>query len=103
MEQPPNVGRELGGFRAGKQHAVIQRVKKSRFTDPAPALHEFLVHDGDLAARSAEADESEFQSEAKCFGESRVRASVAVRHRDSLGQNAGLPKDFLLNLFCFPL
>ena len=67
MQQPADVGRELGGLGTGQEHAVIQRVKESRLADPAPFFHQLGVHDRNLTGRSAEADEAKLQPEAQGF------------------------------------
>src|SRR5215831_3707628 len=47
MHQPADIGRELLCFGTGKHHAVVERVKKASFGNPAPAFHQFVVHDRD--------------------------------------------------------
>ncbi len=72
MQEPPNVDRELLRLRAGQQHAKIQRMKKTRLTDPAAFLDQLALHDGDLAGRTAEADKSQLQPEPKRFRKTRM-------------------------------
>jgi len=44
-------------------------MQKTPFRNPAPPLDQFLMHDGDLPGRAAEADEAEFEPEAESFTE----------------------------------
>ncbi len=53
MQQPADIHRELLRLRAGQEHAVVQGVEETRLADPAPALHEFRVHERDLAGGTA--------------------------------------------------
>ena len=64
VEQPAEVGGELLRFRAGQQHAVVERVQETALGDPAPALDQFLVHQRDLAGWPAEPDAAELRPEA---------------------------------------
>jgi hypothetical protein len=81
VQKPADVRGELRGFGSREQHAIVQGVKKSSFADPAFFLDQFGVHDGDLTGRPAEADEAEFQPEAKGLGETGVSNWFWVRHR----------------------
>src|SRR5262245_10145467 len=65
MHQPADVNGELLRLRAGQQHAVVERVQKSFFTQPAPPLDQLTVHDRDLTGRAAEGDEPQLDPEAK--------------------------------------
>ena len=67
MQQPADIGGELLCFGAREQHAVIEGMQITAFGDPMAPLHQFLVHDGDLASRPAETDESQPQPIAKCL------------------------------------
>jgi hypothetical protein len=69
VQQPTDICRELLRFGSRQQHAVVQRVQKTPFGDPAFTFDEFLVHHGDLTRRSAEADEAEFEPETQCLAE----------------------------------
>jgi len=60
MPEPADVDGELLRFRAGKQHAKIQRVQKACAVDPAFFLDQLGLHDRDLTSRSTERDEAEF-------------------------------------------
>jgi hypothetical protein len=68
MQQPAYVGSQLLRLGTGQQHAVVERVQEAAFGDPAPPLHQLLVHDGDLAGGPAEADEAQLQPETKGVG-----------------------------------
>jgi len=59
MHHPADIRGELLGFRPGQHHAVVERVQKPLFRDPAFPLDKILVHDRDLPGRAAEADEAE--------------------------------------------
>lgn len=61
MHQPADIGGELLGFRAGQDHAVVQRMQETPLGNPVPAFDQFLVHNGNLTGRAAEADETEFE------------------------------------------
>jgi len=50
-------------------------VQKSRLAEPLAFFHQFGVHDGDLAGRPAEADESELEPKAQRFYE------IGMRHQ----------------------
>ena len=69
VHEPADVGRELLRLWAGQHHAVVERVQKTAFGDPAPFFHELLMHDRDLSGRTAEADESELEPEQKRVAE----------------------------------
>ena len=73
VHHPADIGRELRRFRTGQHHAVVERVQEAVFGDPAPAFHQFRMHDRDLAGRPAEADEAELEPEAECLGEGNGR------------------------------
>lgn len=49
VQQPADIGRQLLGFRAGKQGAVVEGVEEPGFRNPALLLHQHLVHQRDLA------------------------------------------------------
>ena len=63
VQEPADVDRELLRLRPGEEHAEVQRVEEPLLTDPSPPLHELGVHEGDLARRPAEIDETEAQPE----------------------------------------
>ena len=63
MEEPTYVdGQFVDGqllrLRAGEERAEVQGVEKSVIRNPAPALHELLMHDGDRRSWPAEVDEA---------------------------------------------
>ena len=61
MHEPADVDGQLSGFRPRQQHAVVERMQKTLFRNPALALHQIGVHQRDLSGWSTEADEAEFQ------------------------------------------
>ena len=63
MHEPADVGGQLLRLRARQQHAVVQRVQEPVLRNPAAPLDEFLMHDGNLPGRAAEADEAQLQPE----------------------------------------
>ena len=63
------VAGELLRLGAGQQHAVVQRMQETPLADPAAALDQFGVHDGNLPGRPAEADEAQLEPEAQCLAE----------------------------------
>ena len=63
MQQPSDIGCELLRLRPGQQHAVVEGMQESSFTDPASAFHQLGVHDGDLPCRAAKTDEPQLQPE----------------------------------------
>jgi hypothetical protein len=44
-------------------------MQKAPLRNPAPALDQFLMHDGNLASGAPETDESELQPESDCLAE----------------------------------
>ncbi len=84
VEQPADVGGELLRLRAGQEHAVVEGVQEPVLGNPAPALHELLMHDGNLPRGPPEADEAKLQPEGKRFAE-----------RQAFGRRGGSP--YLLN------
>ncbi len=69
MHQPADVGGELLRLGAGQHHAVVQRVQEAAFGNPAPVIDQLLMHDRNLAGRTAEADEAELEPEQESFAE----------------------------------
>ena len=63
MQQPADVDCQLGRLRPWQQHAEVERVQKAPFTDPLALLHQFGVHEGDLAGRPAKVDEPQLEPE----------------------------------------
>jgi hypothetical protein len=72
VQEPTDVSGQLLRLRAGQEHAVIERVQETRLADPVSLLHQFGVHDGDLAGRAAETDKAQFEPEPEGFAESGV-------------------------------
>src|SRR5262245_28570377 len=65
VQQPAYINGELLSLRAGQQHAVVERMQKSFFTQPAPPLDQLTMHDRDLTGRAAERDEPQLDPEPK--------------------------------------
>ena len=65
VQQPADIDGQLDGLRPGKQHAIIQGMEKVSGADPAAAVHQLGLHNGDLAGGPAEADEAEFDPKAQ--------------------------------------
>ena len=80
MEKPANIDGELLGFGTGQEHAVVERVKKARLTDPAPPFHQLRLHDRDLPRWPAERNESKLEPEAERFAEARFRGRRSNGH-----------------------
>src|SRR5215218_3466332 len=75
MQQPTDINRKLLCFGTGEQHAVIESMQESLFTDPSPSVHQFAVHDRDLPCRSAERYKTQLHPEAKRLSESNGSSS----------------------------
>lgn len=67
MQKPADIDGELLGLGARQEHTVIQRVQETIITDPAPALDQLTVHEGDLPCRAAEAQKPDFYPNGKGF------------------------------------
>ena len=52
VQPPPDVGRHLLRFWAGKEHAEVERPQVLPLRDPPLPLHQLAVHDGDLSRRT---------------------------------------------------
>ncbi len=61
MHEPADVRGQLLRLRARQHHAEIQRMQEALFRDPALSFDEFLMHERNLARRTAEAHEAEPQ------------------------------------------
>ena len=61
MKQPAKINSKLLRFWTRKQHAEIQRVKKSLLADPFQFIYEKPVHHRDLPSRPAKAKQADFQ------------------------------------------
>jgi hypothetical protein len=69
LQQPAHVGRELLCFGSRQQHAIVERVQETGFTDPALLVDEDAVHDRDLAGRATERQQADAHPGARGFGE----------------------------------
>ena len=69
VHHPADVSRKLGCLRPRQHHAVVERVQEPPFRNPAPAFHQVLMHDGDLAGGAPEADEAELEPVPEGFPE----------------------------------
>jgi len=78
VHEPADVGGQLLGFRARQHHAVVQGMQEALLTDPAPALHQLGMHEGDLPRRAAKADQAQFEPKTQCLPE----ADGVGRRRD---------------------
>jgi hypothetical protein len=67
VKRPANVDGELLRLPSRQEHAEVQCVQKSLFTDPPSLFDQLGVHDGDLASRSAETDKSQLEPETERF------------------------------------
>ena len=76
VHHPADIGGELGGLRPGQQHAIVERMQEALLRDPAPFLHQVLVHDGDLPGGAAEADEAELEPVAEGLSETHRRGGL---------------------------
>jgi hypothetical protein len=69
VEQPPDIDRELLRLRPGQERAVAEGVQEPALADPAPPIHQLVVHQGDLSGRPAEVHEPELHPEARGLAE----------------------------------
>src|SRR5262245_8939520 len=76
-QQPADINGKLLRLRTGQQHAVVERMQKSLFTQPAPPLDQLTVHNRDLTGRAAERDEPKLDPEAKRLRERNAPPSEA--------------------------
>lgn len=90
VKSPAEVGGELLGLRAGKQHGEIQRVEEMLVGKPALLLDELPVHDGNLAGGSTEADPPEFPPESERREERRHFLGVGMISSGIAIQESGL-------------
>ena len=58
---------EVDCFCVGKQRRLKHHRTMQDFAELAVTLYQFLMHDGDLPARTAETDEAELQPEPERF------------------------------------
>jgi hypothetical protein len=57
VQPPTDVGRYLLSLGSGQKHAEVQRPQELPLRNPTLPLDQLLVHDRDLARRTAEVDE----------------------------------------------
>ena len=88
MQQPADIGGQLLGLRAGQQHAVVERMQKAPLGQPAALLHQFLVHDGDLAGRAAEADQAQLEPEQEGFEQTNGTGRLVIRQGSRHGRRS---------------
>jgi hypothetical protein len=88
VKRPANVDGELLRLPSRQEHAEVQCVQKSLFTDPPSLFDQLGVHDGDLASRSAETDKSSLNQ--------KPSASINVRFCTTTGS-----KLFFFSSFVF--
>ena len=72
VHEPSDVDRELLGFRAGQNHAVVERIEKSAIVDPRACFDQLAVHQRDLPGGPAKAQQPDAQPNARDLGESRL-------------------------------
>ena len=64
VQQPADVGGQLGGLRPRQEHAVVEGVQVAPLGKPASLFHQFAVQQRDLPGRTAEAHQTEPNPEA---------------------------------------
>ena len=69
VHEPADIDGELLRLRPRQKMAVVQRVQKARFGNPAPFLDDDAMHDRDLAGRPAEAEQGDAQPDLERFAE----------------------------------
>ncbi len=79
VQQPADIGGQLLRLRPRQQHAVIERMEKASLGNPAAALHQLLVHDGNLAGRAAKADEAQLEPEPEGLQQADIYRSQTIR------------------------
>src|SRR5215208_8089929 len=85
VQPPPYVGCYLLSLGTGKEHAEVQRPQVLALRDPPLSLHKLAVHDGDLASRTPEVDESELHPEPEGLPETYgLRLPGTILSRDGL-------------------
>ena len=73
MQQPAGIGGKLHGFRAGQQHAVVQRMQEARLVEPTLLVDQDAMHQRDLAGGPAERQQADPGENARRFGKGRRR------------------------------
>ena len=84
MQQPAGIGRQLHSLGSGQQHAVVERMQEPWLVEPALLVDEDLVHQRDLACRSAKGKQADPGEGSGRFGERRVRCGGRKRVHASL-------------------
>ena len=55
VHEPADISRQLLRLGARQEHAIVQRVQKASFGNPAPFFDQLLMHDRNLPGGTAEA------------------------------------------------
>ena len=76
VQPPADIGRELLRLRPRQQMAEIESAQIGALADPALLLHDFAMHQRDLARRSAEAQAADLGEFADHLGKARRHARV---------------------------
>ncbi len=71
VQQPTDIGRELGCLRPRQQHAEIERVQEPRLRQPLFLVDHDPVHERDLPGRPAERQAADLEPDLEGFGEAR--------------------------------
>jgi hypothetical protein len=69
MQQPPNIGGQLLGFRPRKEHAVIERMQEAGLIQPLLFIDNNAVHQGNLTRGPAKTYKANPNPNSKCFFE----------------------------------
>src|SRR3989338_7182972 len=69
MHQPADIDGKLLSLRPRQQHAIVERVQKTFFRNPAFLLHQIVMHDGDLSGRAAKTEKAKFEPVEKGLNE----------------------------------
>lgn len=73
MQQPADVGRQLLGLGPGQHHAVIERMQKTVFIDPAFFFHQNAVHQRNLSGRAAKTKQAYAPPDGEGFTKGDIR------------------------------
>ena len=73
VHEPADIGGKLLRLRAWEKHAVVQCVQKTLLADPAPALHQLSVHDGNLPGWATKADKAKLEPKTEGLAEAHRR------------------------------
>ena len=69
VHQPADIDGELLRLGPRQKMAVVQRMQKARFGNPAPFFDDDAMHDRDLSGRAAEAEQGDAQPDLERFAE----------------------------------